>query len=132
MAGFEVKEDTLRLVFEDPSFAGLEVVCALISLDELAAAASLANIDPDEVTAAELEKVRELRDAFADALRSWNLTRGGEPVPASLAGVRSLPLVFLLQIIAPWIEGTATAIAQQRAERAEIEATLPSLPVEQL
>jgi len=130
--GFEVKENTARLVFTDPSFNGLEVVCALIPLDELAAAASLASIDPAKVTPGDLAKVQQLRDAFAGALRSWNLTRKGKPVPATLAGVKSLDMVFLLQLIEPWIANSAAVAAEKEAERSEIEATLPSLPVESL
>lgn len=130
--GFEVKENTARLVFEDPSFDGLEVVCALIPLDELTAAASLASIDPANVTPADLAKVQQLRDAFAGALRTWNLTRKGKPVPATLAGVKSLDLLFMLQLIRPWIENSAVVAAEKEAERSEIEAALPSLPVESL
>lgn len=130
--GFEVKETRVRLRFTDPSFAGLEVVCALIPLDELVAAASLARIDLSDITDEDLAKVTQLRDAFAGALRSWNLTRDGKPVPADLAGVRSLDTVFLLQLIEPWLAHSAELAAKQQAERAEIEATLPSLPVEAL
>lgn len=128
--GFEVQETRARLQFTDPSFNGLEVVCALIPLDELAAAASLADVDSDNVTPADLMKVQQLRDAFAGALRSWNLTRKGKPVPATLAGVKSLDLVFVLQLIEPWIENSATVAAQLAADRAEVEAVLPSLPAE--
>lgn len=132
MAGFEVPETVAKLVFTDPSFAGLEVACALIPLDELVATAQLARIDPDAITAAELAKVTQLRDAFAGALRSWNLTRKGKPVPATLAGVKSLDMVFVLQLIEPWVSSSAEFVAKQQAERAEIEAALPSLPVESL
>lgn len=130
--GFEVQEQVAKLVFDDPSFGGLEVRCALIPLDELAAAASLADIDPSTVTAADMAKVTQIRDAFAAKLRGWNLTRGGKAIPATLAGVKSLDLVFVLQLIGPWIAMSAEIIANEQKQRAEIEAQLPSLPAESL
>lgn len=130
--GFEVKENVQKLVFTDPSFEGLEVRVALIPLDELTAAASLARIDPKDVTPEDVAKVTQLHDAFAGALRGWNLTRKGEPVPATLDGVKSLDLVFVLQLIAPWIANSAVVAAEEEAARADVEAALPTLPVESL
>lgn len=122
MTGFEVPQTQLRLVFSDPSYAGLEVVCALPPLDKLEETAAIA-ADPAAVTP---DTAARLLDTFAEQLVSWNLTRNGEPVPATRAGLGSLDLLFAMQLIMAWLSSTGELLKQQRATEAALE--LPVTP----
>ena len=122
--GFEVPQTTLRLKFVDPSFNGLEVVCRAVPLAELQEAAKLADIDPRDITDEDQARVEQLVAAFAAALVSWNLTRGGRKVPATRKGVQSLDLIFTMQLIAAWLAGLGELVAAQAQEDAEVAKTL--------
>ena len=132
MAGFELQETLVRLRFEDPSFDGLEVVCSVVPIGELTAAASLANVDPTNIQTEDLAKVDQLIDTFASALREWNLTRRGRPVPAIHRGVKSLDLVFSMQLIAAWLTGAAEVLAKEAAESMSADQVAASLTSEAL
>lgn len=122
--GFEVPRTTLRLKFTDPSFNGLEVVCQVVPLGELRAAAELAKVDPKNITDEDQARVDRLVGAFTDALVSWNLTRKGRKVPATRKGVDSLDLLFTMQLIAAWLTGLGELVAKQAVDDAEIAQTL--------
>lgn len=140
MTGFEVPESRhVRLVFADPSFHGLEVVCRLVPVGQLTEAAGLADVDPKAVRPEDAKKVENLIDAFAKALVSWNLTRGsyrtqsGErkarKVPATRKGVDSLDLIFTLQLIEAWLSAVGKVVAEQANEDAELAETLQAEPM---
>jgi hypothetical protein len=125
--GYEVPEPQhLRLVFSDPSFGGLEVVCRLVPVGQLTEAASLAGIDPKAVRPEDAQKVQNLIGAFAQALVSWNLTRKGRKVPATRAGVDSLDLIFTMQLIEAWLSAVGKVIVAQVQEDSELAETLQS------
>jgi hypothetical protein len=124
MAGYEVPQDTIKLKFSDPSFEGLEVVCHSVPYGNLTETAEMAKIDPKNVTDEDLERVDRLVKAFSDNLVSWNLTREGKKVPVTNAGVKSLNLVFLLQIVEGWLQGTAELVATQAQKDSELAETL--------
>ena len=91
MAGFEVRESLVDLKFPDvPQWAELRVSCSAISIGDLQEAATLAAIEHEHPDAGDMAKVARLYEAFAESLRSWNLTRDGQPIPADLGGVLSL------------------------------------------
>lgn len=128
--GYEVEETVARLVFPDRD--GLEVVCALPSLDELFSAAELAAVDPEKLRAEDYARLNQVIDMFANAVRSWNLTRNGEPIPATPDGVRSLEMTFRIELINAWMSAAAEAVAQKSKQQAPeldpaaIEAELPA------
>lgn len=123
--GYEVPEPQhVRLVFSDPSFNGLEVVCRLVPVGQLSEAASLANVDPKAIKPEDAEKVQNLITAFSNALVSWNLTRKGRKVPATRKGVDGLDLVFTMQLIEAWLTAVGKAIAEQATGDAELAETL--------
>lgn len=128
--GYEVEETVARLIFPDRD--GLEVVCALPGLDELFAAAELSAINPDKLSGADYGRLHQVIDTFAASIRSWNLKRNGEAIPATPDGVRSLEMTFRLELINAWMSAAAEAVAQkakqQAAEQdpATIEAELPT------
>jgi hypothetical protein len=118
--GFEVPQTTLRLVFTDPSYSGLEVVCAVVPIGQVQEAAKLADVDPKNVTDEDMARVERIIGAFADALVSWNLTRKGRKVPATRRSVESLDLIFVMQLIAAWLMGLGELVAAQAQEDAEL------------
>lgn len=124
--GYEVPESpNLRLVFTDPSFNGLEVVCRPTPIGQLNEAASLADIDPKKVKPEDAEKVQRLISAFARALVSWNLTRKGRKVPATVKGVDSLDVEFVMQLVSAWLSAAGARIADQAQTDADVVTTLP-------
>jgi hypothetical protein len=84
--GFEPEETTIKLNFKDQSdLDGLEVVMRSMSVKEYndqMASALLTGAEGINASIAVIGK-------FTDKLVSWNITRGGEPVPADRAGVDS-------------------------------------------
>ena len=102
MAGFEPPGSGAKLDFSDTAYAGLEVTMDAVSLGDLLDIQGLAETG---TTAA----VREMVARFAKSLESWNVTRKGEPVPATLEGALSLDAVFVGALVRAWAQGTAEA-----------------------
>lgn len=132
--GFEAPDNRLKLVFSDPSFAGLEVVCRLATMDQIKSSAKLGDLDPNALSAGELEaEVGRIIGEFADALISWNLRRDREPVPATAQGVGSLDSLFVMQLVEAWMSNSGKLLrdrAQQMQASAEVDES--ELPVEPL
>ena len=106
VAGFEPPGIGAKLDFSDTAYAGLEVTMDAVSLGDLLDIQDLADAGTvDAVGTA----AREMVKRFADHLESWNVTRKGEPVPATLEGALSLDAVFIGAIIKAWTQGTAEA-----------------------
>lgn len=125
--GYEVPENTLRLMFTDSSFEGLEVVCKLASIDQISSAAALASIDPKNPK--EYARVEQIMTDFAAALVSWNCTRKGRKVPPTSRGVGSLDPVFVMQLVEAWLSGSGQLLKDQAAADAELEQTLTAAPL---
>jgi hypothetical protein len=111
--GFYPEETLYKLTFEDPSYAGLEVFCASISVDafeRMTALASktksgIANDDTGEEVA---RASSQMLDQFSNALRSWNIEdRDGNPVPSTRIGIGTQQLDLILRIIAAWMQAIA-------------------------
>lgn len=86
---------------------GFEAKAGSLSIEqylqlELALDSDSAPTVPEQV--ANMEKILEI---FAGALTEWNLEDQGEPVPATLEGVRSQESGFVLQIVRGWREAMA-------------------------
>ena len=102
MTGFEPPSSGQKLDFSDTAYAGLEVTMDAVSLGDLLDIQDLAETG----TAA---AAREMVARFAKCLEGWNVTRSGEPVPATLEGALSLDAVFIGEIVRAWTQGTAEA-----------------------
>ena len=107
--GFEVRETLVLLRFTEPAYKDLVVECSAISVGDLREAAKLASINADNPSELDLAKIDRLIAAFAGSLRSWNLTRRGKPIPATLRGVQSLeryaepPGIGALNLVEAWM-----------------------------
>ena len=93
--GYRRQRKVYKLVFADPDMDGLVVRVRSVSVGTFFA---LAKADQQDA-------IEGLLDVFADALVDWNLEDDeGEPVPASLDGVRSQDVDFLMPIMRAWVD----------------------------
>ena len=106
MPGFEPPSSGQKLDFSDTAYAGLEVTMSDISLGDLLDVQDRADAAAGKGMSA---LAREMVKRFADHLESWNVTRKGEPVPATLEGALSLDAVFIGKIVRAWTQGAAEA-----------------------
>lgn len=101
---------TYRLVFEDPEFEGLEVRAKSVPTGSFLKITELMDLGGSEgFTSDDMDKIRDLFGTFAGALIDWNLEDDDDqPVPATLDGLLSQDLDFVLQIIKAWMEAVTT------------------------
>jgi hypothetical protein len=122
------------LRFDDPELAGTTVKLRR-SYGLIDAAAGLRTVNLDAIRAGmarpeDMERLRELVDEFADALVAWNLTDDGAPVPTTRAGVRSRDLLFVLALVAAFVDALtgmaseAQAVLDQAADESSIPMTI--------
>lgn len=126
--GYEIQETTYRLKLEE---LGAEVVVREPSIGATGAAAALAEVDFDAVrdgriAPGDVGRIMSLLDAFAGCLASWDLTREGQPVPATVEGVRSLPLPLALAIISAWMDTINAHVEAARVD--EVDLPMDALP----
>lgn len=100
--GFRPERTTIRLQFEDPTLAGLEVTARVPSLGrmlDVAGARDLALADG-------LGGARKFFDFFADALIDWNLEDElGQKVARTVDGLLSLETGLAMTIVLAWFDG---------------------------
>ena len=100
--GFRPENDHLKLNFQDPDLAGLEVVMESLTVDEyLQSMIRDTTIKPaGERADAEVKALEQ----FASKLVSWNIEdKRGKPVPATLAGVKTQSNRLITRIMTAWI-----------------------------
>lgn len=100
--GYRREPRRIRLVFDDPEMDGLEVVTRSVPLGTF-----MAMLDSSSDNA----KASQLINDFAEhALVEWNLVNeAGEPVPATLTGMKTQEIDFVMQIVRTWLEAVGTA-----------------------
>lgn len=95
---------TLKLVFEDEQYAGLEVQARPMSIDQVEEYTSLTT---DEATT-KAEAIGRLLGPFAENMLGWNMEEpDGSPVPATLAGLRTFDMPFLWDLLKAWARASA-------------------------
>jgi len=129
--GFEAPETLFRLKFEDPDMAGLEVMVREPSIDDLL---TMTGIEAPDAKTMDPAKIRAMFSAFADLLDSWNLTRKGEPVPATYEGVISQSPGFIMKIISALDKTIArpdptSSPASSAGETSGLESSIPMTPL---
>jgi hypothetical protein len=115
---FDLTRPVFRLVFDVPEYAGLVVRARSAGAEELATIAELA--ESQTITA-----VRALIAAFGGLLVSWNAEQDGEPIPATVEGLRRLDYASLLVIVRAWLDAVAGRVKQFAPPPAIDEAELP-------
>jgi hypothetical protein len=131
--GYQRKKKIYKLIFADEEMNGLEVRCHSISIEtmlELTALAGLAGKALSEFTTDDYDSVNTVFEAFSGALVSWNLEdEDGNPVPATLEGVKTQDLDFIDVIIKAWMErvaGISDPLARNStAGQRSLEASIP-------
>lgn len=105
MAGFDVGSTGRILTFEGTPYEGLEVKVDEaplgLLLDIMEDYSRLTGEELDVKTAAKV--FRQLLENFAVVLEDWNAERKGEPVPATLDGLRTLGSNFVTTLIGAWL-----------------------------
>lgn len=110
--GFERAPKLIALQWgEDTELHGLEVTLKELSVDGYLSmqrlSGEIARMEAGDGTAEELAQLPDKADRFfgefAAGLHSWNLTAGGQPVPADRAGVGAQGLSFILMLAMRWM-----------------------------
>lgn len=134
--GYTPPRKRVRLRF--PHHQGLEVVAKSVPLGTFLAITSLAESAGTEAgTALDLGAameamgdIEELFSMFADALVEWNVEdEDGNPVPATLAGLRIQDVGFCLEILRAWMEAiggvSAPLVPPSAVGGQSLEASMP-------
>lgn len=109
---YQIPDDysgTYVLEFSDPSFEGLEVVMGRHSFGAIDAAARVmqlnrAAVERGELDPADWDALNLAMTEFTNALVSWNLVDPeGRAVPTTLASVKRLDLIWVLQVFITWV-----------------------------
>lgn len=98
--GYEDPSEAFRLEFEDRD--GLEVLAGSISMGRVLELTEQA--DTLRAGNGNSLSARELFEEFAGALRSWNVTKGGEDVAPDLTGLLSLSPRLAMTILLAWFD----------------------------
>lgn len=100
--GYRREPKIYRLQFADDEFNGLEVMVRSLPVGEFLALARLqVAIDQENP---DVEVIEKLFRTFQSKLIGWNLEDDdGAKVPATMAGLYSQDLDFVLQIITAWV-----------------------------
>src|SRR5690349_8399148 len=97
--GFRKQSTVYRLVFEDPSLEGLEVLARSLPLKDFLAINKM-SAQAAENAAKGAEQSELMLKKFSEALISWNLEDdNGKPVPPTYAGLISQEMSFATQIM---------------------------------
>jgi hypothetical protein len=97
--GYKRAKKTFRLVFEDPSMEGLEVVATATSMANLLEIERLGT-RLESSTDMPAEDAAEFFGRFVELLRSWNLEDDDDkPVPLTVDGLLAQDSDFVLAII---------------------------------
>jgi hypothetical protein len=99
--GFEPPSSGQKLDFSETAYAGLEVTMDAVSLGDLLDIQDLA----DAALGGGSKAARALFGKFAAVLESWNVTKGGVPVPPDLDGVLSQDAAFITAVVVAWQQG---------------------------
>jgi hypothetical protein len=134
--GFEGRK-TLKLNFDDPDLAGLEVVTRRPSLEQVlavgkAADKAAAKDDGDD------SAVSAMADLFIETLIGWNLENDGEPVPHNAKALMNQDQPVAQAIIEAWEENAikstrvpAPLATSSNVGEPSLAASLPMEPLPQ-
>lgn len=102
------QRSTLKLVFEDPQFKGLEVRMRRLPIGDLFGVTELAELDEKDPVAMK-QQFYHLTNMVGAGLLSWNLEDDqGQPIPATAEGLRSQDIEFVMGIVTAWTEAASS------------------------
>lgn len=127
--GFKRSKKVYKLVFTG-EYEGLEVRATSMPLGEYMAIAKMMDMDTSNPDSQDLGQLDALFEKFANALVWWNLEDdNGQPIPATVAGLYTQDLEFVLTIIMQWVNavtGVAAPLEQPSSSGSpSLEASLP-------
>jgi hypothetical protein len=137
VTAFEAPRTVYKLEFEGEEFGGLVVRVRALTFAELRDNRDLLysgwetdqGLDRDRWEA----NVDALHQLFADHLVDWNLSDGGEPVPATLDGLRSQEGQFIGRLVGAWRSNTIGVSVPLEQPSADGEQSVElSIPMESL
>lgn len=101
--GFTPKKTVYRLDFEGTDLDGLEVRMRGGKLGQVFDFAGLVGIDESNATAADVQLMMSQYQELADHIIEWNCEdEDGNPVPATLEGLKTLELRYVNMISQAW------------------------------
>lgn len=104
--GYRRGRKVFRLSFEDEP--ELEVYAYSTSLGKVLGLLELVQGE-GQVGLKDVAKLDELMGTFAESLKEWNLEQeDGTPVPATLDGLKTQDLDFVLELILAWMEAVVS------------------------
>lgn len=138
--GFTPKFTIYRLEFEDADLAGLEVRMRAAKLGLLFGVGEAASIQDrakngEELTGADADVITEKFEQLADHLVSWNVEdEDGVPVPATLAGLKTLEMPLVMRIFVEWqsaMKGVTPPLSSGSSNGASVAdlMTIPMQPI---
>ena len=129
--GFTPKRVTYSIDFEGTDLQGLEVTVRSLSLGEylgVIGARRLADVRSRGWTDEDRGAMRELYDAFAGALVSWNVEDdAGDPVPATKEGVYGQDFAFMLPVALAWLNALGGGVDEDSGLGKDSDAGLSAL-----
>lgn len=129
--GFEVEVPIYKLKFHGTKWEGLEVKMESAAVGFLFDCARLAEELSASKGVEQMEKIEKLINSVADCLVEWNITKRGEPVPATVAGLRLQPIDLVLELIQAWTRAV-TVVPDPLVKASKNGSRLADLPTETL
>ncbi len=131
--GYSRERPVYKLVFEDPEFAGLEVVAKSGSMRQYTEISQLAQLR-NTASKKSVEQIDRLFDTFGSVLVGWNYEEPeGNPLPATAQSLKDLDYDFALRIILAWLDavgGVAPPLGQPSEDGSpSLEQSLPMEPL---
>lgn len=132
--GYTPKRRIYRLVFDDEEYDGLVVKVRSTSVGQLLEFMEFLTMDTDSPSPDDVARIHGLFEAFAEVLAEWNVeTDDGQPVPATLDGVKTQDAPFILAILRVWFGAVMTVPGPlPTASSNGAPSAAPSLPMEPL
>jgi hypothetical protein len=129
LGGFKPERTLYRLNFEDPQYQGLVVEMTGLKVGLFMEVAELGDFDAARLKRAGASKVLRVFDIVAGGLHQWNvIDDAGEPVPASLDGIKTQEFPFILMLLEQWM--AAVGSVPGPLEQPSAAGKLSALPVE--
>lgn len=108
--GYRRQPKVFRLTFEDEP--ELEVYVRSAPLGQILGLLEFAKALGGDFKPEDVERLDELFAAFVSCLKEWNLEdEDGTPIPATIDGLKSQDMDFVLELIMAWMEAVVSVSA---------------------